>query len=113
MAAGRFHRSAIAAAPRLERRAMTTLVTGATGFVGSHVTRQLVARGDAGSQHAEPANQQIDARPRRAGAVERLHQVRIGQRVELDEDVSVGAERRFPEIGTTTLKTRWGCCGQR
>jgi dihydroflavonol-4-reductase len=26
---------------------MTTLVTGATGFVGSHVTRQLVAAGDA------------------------------------------------------------------
>ena len=25
---------------------MTTLVTGATGFLGSHVTRQLVARGD-------------------------------------------------------------------
>jgi len=26
---------------------MTTLVTGATGLVGSHVTRLLVARGDA------------------------------------------------------------------
>ena len=26
---------------------MTTLVTGASGFLGSHVTRQLVARGDA------------------------------------------------------------------
>ena len=26
---------------------MTTLVTGATGFLGSHVARQLVARGEA------------------------------------------------------------------
>ena len=26
---------------------MTTLVTGASGFLGSHVARQLVARGDA------------------------------------------------------------------
>ena len=25
---------------------MTTLVTGASGFLGSHLTRQLVARGD-------------------------------------------------------------------
>src|SRR5262249_14814873 len=31
---------------RAGARAMTTLVTGAAGFLGSHVARQLVARGD-------------------------------------------------------------------
>ena len=36
---------------------MTTLVTGATGFVGSHVARQLVAAGDSVRALARPGAQ--------------------------------------------------------
>src|ERR1700733_12439051 len=64
MAAGRFGRGAVAA-PRLECRAMTTLVTGATGFVGSHLTRQLLDRGDHVRVLVRPASQlhALEGRP--------------------------------------------------
>jgi len=51
--AGRVGREARACA-----QAMTTLVTGAAGFLGSHVTRQLVARGGNGARAGEGVEQQ-------------------------------------------------------
>jgi dihydroflavonol-4-reductase len=48
---------------------MTTLVTGATGFLGSHVARQLVARGDAVRVLARPTS---DLRALGGLAVERV-----------------------------------------
>ena len=48
---------------------MTTLVTGATGFLGSHVARQLVARGDSVRVLARPTS---DLRALAGLAVERV-----------------------------------------
>jgi dihydroflavonol-4-reductase len=75
-----------------------TLVTGATGFIGSHVTALLVARGDevlvtVRDRSRLEALQGLDVRPVRADVLDR-RSIRAAMR---------GVERLFHIAGTTNL----------
>jgi dihydroflavonol-4-reductase len=79
----------------------TTLVTGATGFVGSHVTRALVERGDdvriaarASSSRAAIAGLEVDVRV-----------AQLGDRAALRRALR-GVDRVFHVAGTTNLRAR-------
>ena len=76
-----------------------TLVTGATGFIGSQVTRRLVQRGD-----------EVAVTVRPGAGIERLHDLDVRQiRADILDRRSMrralrGADRVFHVAGTTDLR---------
>jgi dihydroflavonol-4-reductase len=78
--------------------ATTTLVTGATGFVGSHVARRLVERGDDVRVTMRPGGRalpaDLDVRPVSAGITDRRALRRAMQ----------GVDRVFHTAGVTSLR---------
>jgi dihydroflavonol-4-reductase len=98
MTAAPYQRSPAGVALDWEANVPRTLVTGATGFIGSHVTRLLVDRGDDVHVTVRPGSRLdaldgLDVRPIRADVLDR-RSIRRAMR---------GIERVFHVAGTTDL----------
>ncbi len=81
-----------------------TLVTGASGFVGSFVTRALVERGD----DVRVALRASSSRAALAGLAVEEATVQLGDRTALRRALR-GVDRVFHVAGTTNLRAAPGC----